>query len=122
MFACSANRIVMGKHSFLGPIDPQMLVGDQYGNTKAVPTQAILDQFEKAKTECQDPRVLGVWAPILPQYGPALLVESYEALQLSKELVAKWLQRYMFAGVRDGEQKAEAAARSLADHTSFKGH
>jgi len=122
MLACSAQKIVMGKHSFLGPIDPQMLIADQYGNTKAVPAQAILDQFEKAKQECLDPRVLGVWAPILPQYGPALLIESSEALGLSKELVAKWLEKYMFAGQGDAKQKADAAAASLADHTTFKTH
>jgi ClpP class serine protease len=26
MLACSANKIVMGKHSFMGPVDPQMIL------------------------------------------------------------------------------------------------
>ena len=31
MLACSANRIGMGKHSFLGPIDPQFTVNTDIG-------------------------------------------------------------------------------------------
>ena len=27
MIACAANKIIMGKHSFLGPIDPQVSLG-----------------------------------------------------------------------------------------------
>ncbi len=31
MLACSGNSIVMGKHSFLGPIDPQFIVQSDVG-------------------------------------------------------------------------------------------
>jgi ClpP class serine protease len=31
MLACSANKIVMGKHSFLGPIDPQFIIQTELG-------------------------------------------------------------------------------------------
>lgn len=57
MLACSANRIVMGKHSFIGPIDPQLILSTPVGR-QAVPAQAILEQFERAKAECQDPKLL----------------------------------------------------------------
>jgi ClpP class serine protease len=66
MLACAANRIVMGKHSSLGPIDPQFLLPVPGGMTMAHPAQAILDQFELAKDECKDPKLLGAWIPILP--------------------------------------------------------
>lgn len=121
MLACSADKIVMGKHSFLGPIDPQFYVRTQLGG-QAVPAQAILDQFDMAKRDCQDPKLLGAWAPMLPQYGPALLVQCQESLNLSKELVAKWLKRYMFKSRKDSQEMAEAVASSLADHTRFKTH
>jgi ClpP class serine protease len=32
MVACAANQIVMGKHSFLGPIDPQLILQTALGN------------------------------------------------------------------------------------------
>ncbi|MDI6639901.1 MAG: hypothetical protein QMD78_03660 [Methanocellales archaeon] len=64
MLACAANSIVMGKHSFIGPIDPQIVVNSQFGPI-SVPAQAVLDQFEQARSECQDPGRLGSWLPIL---------------------------------------------------------
>lgn len=117
MLACSANRILMGRHSYLGPIDPQMPSGESY-----VPAQAILDQFEIAKDECQNPALLGAWAPILPQYGPALLVQCREAIQLSKRLVAAWLRSYMFQGDRRRYEKARLVARRLSGHQAYLTH
>jgi hypothetical protein len=121
MLACCADKIVMGRHSFLGPIDPQFFLRTHLG-IQSVPAQAILDQFDMAKRDCQDPRRLGAWAPMLPQYGPALLIQCQETLKLSKELVAKWLGQYMFRYYDNPWEKAAAVAESLADHTAFKTH
>jgi len=121
MLACSSQRVIMGSHSFLGPIDPQMILDTPLGRM-AVPAQAILDQFETARQECEDPKGLAAWVPILPQYGPALLIQCTHALALSKELVSKWLMQYMFKGQSDAEAKAMSVANSLADHNWFKTH
>jgi hypothetical protein len=121
MLACAADEIVMGKHSSLGPIDPQFLVTTASG-TSAVPAQAVIDQFELAQEACADPANLGAWAPILPQYGPALLVQCVNALELAEDLAAQWLRTWMFAGVKYGARKARGIARKLADHTKFKSH
>lgn len=85
MISCAADEILMGKHSFLGPIDPQIVVSTQLG-TRAVPAQAVLDQFDKAQQECADPEKLSAWLPMLGQYGPDLLVQCEMALSLSREL------------------------------------
>ena len=53
MIACAADEIVLGKHSFLGPIDPQLVIQTPLG-ARAVPAQAVLDQFDRAKRECRD--------------------------------------------------------------------
>lgn len=121
MLACAANRIVMGKHSFLGPIDPQLILATPVG-TKAVPAQAILDQFRKAQEECKDPALLASWLPMLSQYGPALLVECENALNLSQELVSRWLAQYMFRNDRDADRKSRDIAAALADHKTFRSH
>lgn len=121
MLACSANTISMGKHSFLGPIDPQIIIPTQFG-IQFVPAQAILDQFDKAKEECKDPKLLGHWLPILSQYGPALLVQCENAIDLSKTLAEEWLERYMFSGDSDAAEKAGKIARYLSDHKEFKSH
>ena len=121
MLACSANSIMMGKHSFLGPIDPQIIISTQIG-VRYVPAQAILEQFDKAKEQCQDPKLLGCWLPILGQYGPALLIQCENALELAKKLIIEWLQRYMFFGKVDAIERSETIARYLSDHNEFKSH
>ena len=121
MLACASNRIIMGKHSFISPIDPQLILHTQVG-VQAVPAQAILDQFELAKSECEDPKKLGSWLPILSQYGPALLIQCRNALELSKKLVSEWLEAYMFAGRDDAKVASSKIAIKLADHKEFKSH
>ena len=104
MLALAGNRIVMGKHSQLGPIDPQL----QSAAGWMAPARAILDQFERAKRECaSDASVLAAWAPILQQYGPALLEQCKMAEALAKSLVQEWLAAYMFDG--DNQQAAKTA-------------
>jgi len=119
MLACSANRIVMGKHSFLGPIDPQFILQTPLG-IQVVPAQAILDQFRQAQSECKNPQLLSSWLPILSQYGPALLVQCENAIKLSQELVTTWLASYMFEG--KSPEQAKKIADDLSRHGDFKSH
>ncbi len=121
MIACAANEIVMGKHSFLGPTDPQLPLATALG-MRLVPAQAILDQFDKAQHECADPAKLSAWLPMLSQYGPDLLVRCETALEMSRELVQTWLRTYRFGRAGDAEEKAESIANWLADHSNFKSH
>lgn len=119
MLACSANRIGMGKHSFLGPTDPQFTLNTDLGR-QSHPAHAIVEQFERAKKECaQDPSALSAWLPILRQYGPALIVRCQLARELSEELVSAWLAKYMMPEEPD---KARKIAAYLADHNNFKSH
>jgi hypothetical protein len=115
MLACSANEVIMGKHSFIGPVDPQIIVNTRLG-LQAVPAQAIIEQFERARQECKTPENLGVWIPILEQYGPALIVQCENAIELSRTLVAEWLEQYMFL---DKEKSGEIAGK-LSDHSLLK--
>jgi hypothetical protein len=121
MLACASDEIVMGKHSSLGPIDPQFIVNGPAG-TFVLPAQAILDQFELAKEQCRDPQLLGAWVPILPQYGPALLVQCKNALLLAEDLVAEWLKRWMLANEDDADARSRRIAKTLADHSAFRSH
>ena len=122
MLACAADEIVMGKHSFIGPIDPQMIVQTRLG-LQSIPAQAIIEQFKKAKEECKsDPKNIGVWLPILEQYGPALIVQCENAEKLSETLVAEWLREYMFLEDGDSKNKPEEIAKKLSDHSEHKSH
>jgi hypothetical protein len=119
--ARAADEIVMGKHSFLGPIDPQFIMQTALG-PRSVPAQAILEQFERALTEAADAVKLRVWAPMLIQYGPDLLVTCENAAKLSQDLVSEWLKSYMFKGEPDADSKGKAIAGWLSDHKLFKTH
>ncbi|MBY8989419.1 MAG: serine protease [Candidatus Lokiarchaeota archaeon] len=122
MLACSADEIIMGKNSFIGPTDPQIIYQtlDRIG---ASPAHSILDQFEKAKEDCiENPRNIGVWMPIIRGYGPSLLVECENSIRLSKELVENWLKKYMFKDDNDGDEKAKQISQYLSDHKNFLSH
>jgi len=121
MIACAADEVVLGKHSFLGPIDPQLVMATSLG-ARMIPAQAILDQFDMARKECQDPSQLAAWLPMLQQYGPDLLVQCQNVSRLSRELVQNWLTKYMFKEMADGAQRAETLATWLAKHTEFMMH
>ncbi len=121
MMACGCDEIVMGKHSNLGPIDPQILMATPTGQ-RMVPAQSILDQFNMAKDQCKDPSMLGVWIPMLSQYGPDLLIQCQNIIEMSKQIVQKWLEKYMFKSDPAPALKSAELANWLGDHNAFRSH
>lgn len=121
MISCAADEIVMGKHSFVGPTDPQLPLTTQLG-VRLVPAQAVLDQFDRAQRDCADPTRYAAWVPMLSQYGPDLIEQAHTALALSRSLVKTWLSTYMFKGQDEAEKRAKDVSDWLADHRHFKSH
>jgi len=121
MIALSADEIVMGAHSQLGPIDPQFTISTPEG-PRSAPAQAILDQFELAKQECVDPRNIAAWLPILRSYSPGLIAQCTHQRELGESFVARWLERYMFKDEPDAVAKAKDAAAWFADFKQFQSH
>lgn len=118
MLALSGNEIIMAPGAELGPIDPQMIT-----RRGISPAQAILDQFDKATKEIEEnPRKILIWAPILEQLGPALIVQSENAIKLGKEMVKNFLKWYMFKGEPDAAEKAQSIVDYLSNHNNFKSH
>ena len=122
MLALSGNQIVMDVASELGPIDPQFNFRKGDGTYVTAPAQAIIDQFEAAQKKiAKDPSILAPWLPILQQYGPALYQQAQNAIKLSKDLVKKWLMKYM---LKDGPKRnpGTRGRQHLSDHNNFKSH
>lgn len=118
MWSLSADRIVMGRHSQLGPIDPQMNFG-----RGMVPAAAIKRNFEKAQRECAaNPDLLSAWVPTLQQYYPGLLEMCDDYTKLSRELVKEYLVGHMFRRSRNRASKAEEAAAFFADDAVHMAH
>jgi hypothetical protein len=118
MWALACDEIFMGKHSQLGPIDPQLVT-----QSGAVPAHAVIEQFERAKRECTaDPSVLGAWLPILQQYGPALLEQCERAEELAQRLVKEWAARYMLRNDPEAAAKAADIAEFFASYETHPSH
>lgn len=62
MIACACQEIIMGKHSNLGPIDPQYA---------GIPAHGVCEEFSRAKKEIADnPATIPVWQPIIARPRP----------------------------------------------------
>lgn len=121
MLACAANKIIMGKHSALGPIDPQLNIKSSSGNY-LVAAQSILDEFESAQKYITAGGPAIVWIQKIQQYPPGFLTQCSKVIELAKRLVHDWLTKYMFAGVPDGPKKALALSEWLGNNNNFLTH
>ena len=120
MVALATNRLVMGRQSQLGPIDPQMPIP---ATGRFISARAIVDQFDVAKKDIKkDPDAARAWAPVLPSLGHGLLQEARNALDYGEQMVAQWLEEYMFAGQTDAKAKAARAAKHFNDAAKHKSH
>jgi ATP-dependent protease ClpP protease subunit len=119
MLACACDEILMGKHSALGPIDPQITFPTPNGSFTA-PAQSILDEFERAKTEIlTNPAAAAIWINRIQQYPQGFLQICENTINLSKDKVAEWLDLYMF---KDTEKNGRKIAEWLGDAKTHKTH
>lgn len=118
MLSLGSNKVIMGRQSQLGPIDPQLPIGGKFVSAKA-----IVEQFKRAKAEVVgDLKLAHVWAPILQSLGPALLVEAENALDYGQQLVERWLAERMLAGEKNAAKRAKRAAAYFNDAAVHKSH
>ena len=83
MLSCVSKEILMGKHSSIGPIDPQI---------GGVPAYGVIQEFENAKEEItKNPDSIALWQTIIAKYHPTFIGQCYKAIELSNELTEKWL-------------------------------
>ena len=115
MIACSCKEVLMGKHSNLGPIDPQIGIG--------IPAHGIIEEFDKAKAEIlADSGTIPLWHTILSKYNPTLIGECEKAIKWSEDMVKNWLKDNMFNGEGDAETKANAVIAELGSHALTLSH
>jgi ClpP class serine protease len=114
MIALACKEIIMGKHSNLGPIDPQ------FGG---VPAHAIKEEFERAVKEVQAaPHTAPVWQVILSKYGASQISESLKVIAWADQMVREWLKTGMFDGDATADAKADKVVQELGDHAITKSH
>ena len=122
MIACAADVIVMGKHSAIGPIDPQITIPAATGHFVA-PAQSILDEFELAKKEIKnDPQTAPIWVRRLDKYPIGFLKVCENTINLSQEIVQKWLETWMFKNDHEKREKAKTISEWLSKTNLHKTH
>ena len=122
MMSCSCSSIVMGKHSSIGPVDPQLIINSPNGPTSN-PAQAIIDQFYLALKEINEIDKRS-WSILLHQYGPSLITQCKNYIEMSELLVKEWLYKYMFSLKPELEriELSETISKYLSKHENFKSH
>jgi len=124
LIALSGNVILMDDRSALGPIDPQILWQDPNTGTRYyVPTQTIIDGFERAKKALKgDTDSFQAYLPMLSKLDLHLFEICRNAERLSKQLAQSWVATYMFKGHKDARRRGRKAAQFLSDHRHRLSH
>jgi ClpP class serine protease len=118
MICCACDSILMGKHSNLGPIDPQFFT--QFGPLAA---HGVIEEFQRAYDEIRkDQMKIALWQPIIAKYSPTFIGECEKSIAWSKEIVKQSLVEGMFRNRDDKELLAEGVASELSDHIITKSH
>lgn len=114
MIALSCKEVVMGKHSSLGPIDPQI---------GGIPAHGILEEFNMAAQQIQqNPATIHLWQPIINKYHPTLIGSCQKAINWCDDMVKEWLVTGMFNGEGDAQAKADNIVAELGSHALTKSH
>lgn len=111
MIACSAKEIIMGKHSNLGPIDPQI---------SGMPAHEFVNLLEQAKRDITAGKNVAYWQITLSKYPPTLFGICNNAIIVSKKNVKKWLKRTMLKGA--DEAKLDTTVEYLANYNFHLQH
>ncbi len=105
MISLASDKLIMGRQSQLGPIDPQFQIGNTYYSARA-----IAEGFLQAKADItEDTRLAHLWAPILQNMGPSLVLEASKSLSYSEQLVRNWLIERNLIKAKDADSKKKTA-------------
>lgn len=118
MIACSCKEIIMGKHSSLGPIDPQ------YGAVAAVNLMTEVKKAFAEITSDQTGRAALFWNPILNQIPPGFLTKCEEALNDSNAFIEKTLTENMLSSpnLKNKNERLKKAKAKLTNQLDGKAH
>lgn len=120
MLACGSNSIVMGKHSFLGPIDLQMPFKTTDGHQYCA-AQDVLDQYELMRDDLKQD-VAAFWTGPGARYWPDTVIRCKNALSYGCEVAQRGLEEVMFRDLPNAKQLAHDVAADLGNHQKHRAH
>lgn len=106
MISCCCKEILMGKHSNLGPIDPQI---------NGEPAESVRKCFENAiKDIKRDSEARFAWDSILRKYPLTFLSQCENSVKKSKTFVQEMLLSVMFKNDKDKKAKVDEIIKVLS--------
>lgn len=114
MIACASREILMGKHSALGPTDPQIR-----GN----PAMGILAEVERAIVEIKkEPMKQLLWQQVFAKYPPAFILDCERSVEGTRQMVQAWLSANMLKDQPDPQAAAQSVVTKLMDYQGTTEH
>lgn len=114
MIACTCKSILMGKHSNLGPIDPQL---------SGLPAAEVTKEIERAIIEVKaDPDRIQFWQFVLGKYTPTFVGQCEQAVKMAEDFVRDRLIDNMLSENPDKINVAEKIVKGLSDVDNNKSH
>lgn len=114
MIALACREIMLGKHSCLGPIDPQVA---------GMPAHGVIEEFNEAiRQVTENPASAAIWQPIIAKYSPTFVGNCQKAMSWAVDLATSYLVDGMFAGHPEAIEKAAAVVDVLGSNTNTLSH
>lgn len=114
MIACASREIIMGKHSCLGPTDPQV---------RGLPAMGILAEVDRAIEEIKkEPLKQLMWSAVFGKYPPAFILDCERSVEGTRQMVSAWLRDNMFKGETDPGAKAHEVMGHLMNYKETTEH
>lgn len=113
MLSCIGRTIFMGRHSSIGPVDPQL---------GGISAYNVIQEFDEAKKDIlRDEKTIPYWQLTLGGYPVGFLKICNMAVSLSEDVLLRWLNTgTMFDGIsRDAKAKR---IKKIADYLNNNEH
>jgi ClpP class serine protease len=117
MIACASKAIIMGKHSSLGPTDPQVAGG--------LPAIGVIEEIKTALAEIRADQMKQIlWQEVFRRYPPAFIANCERSIAGTKEMVRTWLRENMLSNEADPLGAAAQVVEHLMNYkeTTEHGH
>jgi len=116
MLALGSDKIIMGYLAELGPIDPQLSLGEG----PAVPARSFIDGLDYIReriTKYGDPTQM--YYPMLSLIQPQNIAVCQRAIDDSQQFAEKWLKAGM---LKEDPEQAKKVAEWLSNGVEYKSH
>ena len=114
MIACSSREIILGKHSSLGPTDPQV---------NGVAALGVIEEIKDALEEIRtDPLKQLIWQEVFRKYPPVFISNCKRSIEGTKQMVAGWLRDNMLSKSENPTAAADSVVNYLMNFRDTTDH